>query len=186
MSYFRRVVLAKIQTYKTMLDQHVSRDEWRTRIDTLMIGRMQLRSLPDVALYQCARDVLLSIESMLMQSTKASSWYSGMDEFHEHFKQFLSTVTIQGGCLVHSSQKAACALVHSIQILSLPVDIYMTSHVEQLYQYGSLIAALGNPEVHQSYVKLLTDQRTQDHALARTLLTYFRQKLSFSDLNQLL
>lgn len=179
--YIRRLLLAEIQAYKDMLGHHVAHDAWRSYVDTLMISRTQLRILSDIELYQRAQEVLEAMRSMLQQSNKTASWYSGVDEFFEHFKHTLSVVMIHDGRLVHGPQRAAVALVHSIQILGLPMESCTAALTESLYEYGGLIASLGNREVQQYYLKLLSDHRMQDHALARTLLASFKQRLNVID-----
>lgn len=160
MSIFSERILKSINDYKRLLKRYVSTADREKAIINLGIKRKSLRFDNDVILYNKAHRVLQDIQYWREKLNRTATEYSGIDEFYEYLKSYLSNYRIEGNIIVHITQRVSCALVQAIQIISLPESKLSDNNVSKLDDCIQTIAKFGSKDQRTMLAKALNKQRT--------------------------
>ncbi len=118
MSTFSKYILKLLNDYKRLLRRYVSTTEREKIIINLGIKRKSLKFDNDVILYNKAYRVIQDIEYWTEKTQRTAAEHSGVDEFYQHLKNYLSQYRVENNLIVHVTQKISCALVQAIQLAS--------------------------------------------------------------------
>jgi len=161
MSIFSEHVLKLLNDYKRLLRRYVTNTEREKTIINLGIKRKSLKFDNDVILYNKAHRVLQDIDYWREKLNRTATEYSGIDEFYEHLKNYLSQYRVEGNAIIHMTQKVSCALVQAIQIISLPASKLSDSSVLKLDDCIQTISKFGNKDQRIMLANALNKQRAQ-------------------------
>ena len=155
MSVFAKNIVSLLNHYKGIIRKQLDIENWSYKINDIGLKRQALKKDDDVVLYQKAQKVIEDTEQYVNGNTNSPSWYSGIDEFHQHLKSILADYSIDNGMVVHSSQRASRIIVDAIQLMSLPNYKLNDEISEKLIECGKLIARYGSKEQKKMYSKAL-------------------------------
>jgi len=143
MSPFATKIRHYISQYKRILKRHLSPKAYTIKVKNLQIKRRELINTNDIDLFHIANRILLDVETWLTNSNFSASEYSGLDEFRQHFKNYLKNHSLEGTKVVNSNQEVSRLMVQSIQLLTMPHNDGTHS---QLINNISLLKELGSEE----------------------------------------
>lgn len=172
MNPFAQTIIKLLNHYKAIIRKYLSSTEWSEKIEALELRRKNLREDNEVALYYKAQRVLDDMTQRLSNSP-VSYWYSGLDEFHQHFKSILSEYQIEDKKIVHAGQQASRAMVLALQLIKTPDGQRSHQVAQQLDQCGHIIAKYGSLEQQTMFSKALRNFQQQDVNFFLPLLQKF-------------
>lgn len=158
---FEQQVSKLINQYKLIQKKQLGHADWKTKITELKLRRKDLRLDNEVSLYHKAKNIVQDMNNRVTKDSSNSCWYSGIDEFHQHFANFLAEYQVEGKKVINASQIASRALVDSLQLINLtnnktPLIANKLSHC------GELIAKYGSLEQQTLFAKALRNFQAQD------------------------
>lgn len=159
MSIFSEHVLKLLNNYKRLLRRYVSTSEREKIIINLGIKRKSLKFDNDVILYNKAHRVIKDIEYWTSKINRNAAEYSGIDEFYQHVKKYLSQYRVENGIIVHVNQKVSCALVQAIQMIPLLESKLSDKHVSKLDDCIQTVVKFGTHDQRVMLAKALSKQR---------------------------
>ena len=180
MSVFVQTATQIINDYKRLLSKLVSATTDRQdRLKTMRLKRKDLRSSTEVDLYIKIKDIIADLENWQRKSTRESLEYSGLENFIEHVKSSFNEFRLtSSNKVVHGRQKASCALIEAVQLMSMP-DPKLTSDLyERLDQCSQIIAKFGTQDQQIAYNKALQVHRERNASFFHPLVDSFKRYLS--------
>ncbi len=165
MSIFSEHILKSLNDYKRLLRRYLSNNERDKAIINLGIKRKSLKFDNDVILFNKAHRVLSDIEYWSAQLNRTATEYSGIDEFYQYLKNYLTQYRIENNAIVHVNQKVSCALVQAIQIISLPKSEISDSNVSKLDDCILTVAKFGTKDQRVMLAKALRNQQSEGSEL---------------------
>lgn len=158
MSIFSEHILKSLNDYKRLLRRYLSGTERDKAIIDLGIKRKSLKFDNDVILFNKAHRVLSDIEYWSSKLNRIATEYSGIDEFYQYLKKYLSQYRVENNMVVHVNQRVSCALVQAIQIISLPETNISDSNVLKLDDCIETVAKFGTKDQRIMLAKALREQ----------------------------
>ncbi|MBA2655195.1 MAG: hypothetical protein H0U71_09065 [Gammaproteobacteria bacterium] len=163
MSIFSEHILKLLNDYKRLLRRYLSTTEREKTIINLGIKRKSLRFDNDVILYNKAHRVVKDIEYWTAKLNRTATEYSGIDEFYQHLKSYLTHYRIENSSVVHVTQKVCCALVQAIQIISMTPSQLSETTVSKLDDCIQTIAKFGTKDQRTMLANALNKQRQDEN-----------------------
>jgi hypothetical protein len=143
MSPFATKIRHYLSQYKRILKRHLSPKAYTIKVKNLHIKRRELTHTNDIDLFHIANRILLDVETWLNNPQFSASEYSGLDEFRQHFKNYLKNHSLEGTKVVNSNQQVSRLMVQCIQLLTMP---HSDGTHSQLINNISLLKELGSEE----------------------------------------
>jgi hypothetical protein len=159
MSIFSEYILKLLNEYKRVLKRYVSPSQREKTIIELGLKRKMLKFDSDVILYNKANRVLHDIENWTKNSINTATEYSGIDEFYQHIKNYLSEYRIEGNQIIHTSQKVSRALVQAIQLISLSHMKLSNQTTQKLEECVQTINHFGSKDQRILFAKAIIQQK---------------------------
>lgn len=167
MSIFSASIVKLVNDYKRLLRRYLPNSEREKAIINLGIKRKSLRFDNDVILYNKAHRILNDIEYWTEKTKRTAAEYSGVDEFYQHLKDCLSNYRVENSVVVHANQKASCALVQAIQLISSSEADSSDTNASKLNDCILTVEKFGTPEERKMLAKALYDQNISRNCSAR-------------------
>lgn len=166
MSVFSEHILKSLNDYKRLLRRYLSNSDRDKAIINLGIKRKSLKFDSDVILYNKAHRVLSDIEYWSAKMNRMATEYSGIDEFYQYLKNYLSQYRVENNAVVHINQRVSCALVEAIQIISLPDSKLSESRVLKLDDCIKTVATFGTKDQRVMLAKALRNQKSLGNTIS--------------------
>lgn len=155
MSLFSDSIRQLLNQYKAIIKKSSTRQSAKEHILQLGLKRKDLRLASDVELYEKAQKVIDVIDHQLQTNQNAPSWYSGLDEFHQHMQDTLSHYMVKNRKVIHRCRKVSSTLIEAVQLVSLPNIKLNPTIASKLDQHSQDIAYFGTKEQKDMYLKAL-------------------------------
>lgn len=170
MSIFSEHILKSLNDYKRLLRRYLSNSERESAIINLGIKRKSLKSDSDVILYNKALRVLEDIEYWSAKLNRVATEYSGIDEFYNYLKNYLSQYQVENNTVVNVNHRASCALVQAIQLIGLP-EKALNSQAAKLENCIETIAKFCTKDQRRMLARALCDQKNEGKNIITTSST---------------
>ena|SRR3989338_1188982 len=145
MSIFSETMTKAIADYRFLLRRYLSQVDRMIKLHRLGLRDSDLYE-NDMALFTTGMAIVTDIEeNMATQSTGYYS-YSGVQQFCEYLKEYLSNYFIENDQVIHRAQKASRALLLAIQLTSTPRDKLDDAVLKQLFECNKTVVTFGSPE----------------------------------------
>ncbi|EKD91696.1 MAG: hypothetical protein ACD_29C00438G0001, partial [uncultured bacterium] len=132
MSIFTETLIKAINDYRYFLRRHLEQAERMTRLQALNLRNRELYN-NDIALYHTGQTIVADIEKNMLMQPAGYYAYSGIEQFCEYLKEYLSNYEIENNHLIHKAQKASRALIKAIQLAATPKDRLSEKILTQLF-----------------------------------------------------
>lgn len=173
---FAQTITKLLTQYKTITKRDMSTSEWNTKMSKLGLRRKQLREDTEVTLYHKAHLVLQDVAERVNNSNM-SYWYSGIDEFYQHFKSVLDEYYIEENKVLHAAQQASRAVVLALQLMEVAGAERSTYIAQELDKCGHIIAKCGTLEQQAMFSKMLRNFQHHDINFFQSLHEQFEEYL---------
>jgi hypothetical protein len=142
MSIFSERILKSLNDYKRLLRRYLTPSEREKAIINLGIKRKSLKFDSDVILYNKAQRVLNDIDYWSERLCRTATEYSGVNEFYNHLKEYLSHYQIENNAIIHITQRVSGSLIQAIQLISsapLPESAAnkLEEYIHTIVKYGT-------------------------------------------------
>ncbi len=178
MHHFSAVAMKTLQRYKALLKKQCSSIEYRKKLQELQLDR----SLPreDTELYNLLNHVVQTLEADGLGESEVTAnglRFSGGSQSIQDMRDLLASYHVDTGRVVHTSQMAARAMVHAIQLMVLPAMKHDETVADQLDEYSLKIARYGVKEQHLSFWNSLKTQVGKHSGFFTPLLDRYQRYL---------
>lgn len=169
MSLFSETMIKAIGDYRFLLRRHLSQSERMHKLYELKLKDEESYN-SDCGLYETGLAITVDIEKNMSEKKEGYYFYSGVQEFCKYLKEFLSHYYIENNQVVHRAQKASRALIHSIQLATLPRERLNDAVGQQLSQNNITIAGFGSQEQCELQLQTLTKHQPQHPGFYTSLI----------------
>lgn len=158
---FKQKITKFLGEYRSILKKHLDLPTWKQKVISLGIKRTTLQQDNEITLFTKAHQVLKDFASWLESNGNRPAWYSGIEEFYEYLKNFLSEHRIENNKIININQQASRAMVEAIQLMNMPKSHQNFTSLNRIDFCGKAIAQFGTPSQQQLFAKALKDFQNQ-------------------------
>ena len=158
---FNNIILKAISNYKLILRKTLPAPQCTAKMRELGIKRQRIREADEAGLYKIGLNIIneLKKHSDSDKSKKSSNFYDGTLEFLQYLEEIFADYRIEDDKVVHVRQKASCALIDAIQLITLSNGKLTKNTMQQIKLYGDIITAYGNKEQKEMFLDAINDHQ---------------------------
>lgn len=160
MTIFAKTMTKAIADYRFLLRRHLPQADRMIKLTVLKL-RDENTYKNDITLYKVGQTIISDIEENSDNSPKSYYAYSGIQEFCNYLKEYLSHYDIEQDQVIHRAQKASRALIQSIQLTALTREELNDAIAKKITECNLTITDFGSEE--QCELQLQTLKRQQMH-----------------------
>lgn len=175
---FAKIAIKLLNEYKAVLKKHLSRHEWTTSINHLGLRRKALRYDSEAILFVKAQNAKRDLAKRLSQYSNPPSWYSGLDEFYQYFKNALEEFQLNDGKVINAAAEGSRALIEAFQLMKMPNAKRDTNIALKIEQCSQIIAKYGTREQQFMFAKALRNYKHEDVNFFHPLIKTFEKHLN--------
>ncbi|PIZ04765.1 MAG: hypothetical protein COY58_03175 [Gammaproteobacteria bacterium CG_4_10_14_0_8_um_filter_38_16] len=183
MSLFSETMAKAISEYRLLLRRYLNQVERMTKLQKLRLRDSDIFK-NDLALYQVGNAIIADIEAHMMIPDKGYYSYSGIKQFCEFLKDYLSHYRVEGDQVVHRAQKASRALLDAIQLAGLPREKLSETITTQLFECNKTIVDNGSEEQCELQMQLLARQQAQNPGFYTRIIAHLESLLHSRETQQ--
>ena len=145
---FKNIILKAISDYKLILRKSLPASQCTNKMHELGIKRQHIRKTDEVGLYKIGLSIIAELKKYLDfdRSEKSSNFYHGTLEFLRYLEEIFVYYRIEDNRVVDIRQKASCALVEAIQLITSSKEKLTKSKMQQIIRHGKVITMYGSEE----------------------------------------
>ena len=177
MSIFSKTITKAINDYRYLLRRHLDQAARMTKLQVFDLKNAELYE-NDIALFQTAQAIVADIEKNMSTQSNGYYAYSGIDQFCEYLKEYLSYYEIEDDRLVHKVQKASRALIQAIQLSATPRDCLSDKIAVQLFECNKTVVNLGSSEQWDLHLQTLERQQRQNPGFYTRIIAHLQSMIS--------
>ena len=161
MSIFSETIKKAISDYRLLLRRYLAQADRMTKLQKLGLKSPAIYQT-DISLYNVASKIIADIEeNMLDDGNQGYYSYSGVAQFCEHLKEYLSKYEVEGEQVVHRGRKASRILLNAIQLLATPKEQLNENISKQLLECNRIVVDFGSSEQFSLYTEALQRQQAE-------------------------
>lgn len=161
MSIFLETMTKAVGDYRVLLRRYLSQADRMIKLQKLGLRDSDLYA-SELSLYQAGQAIINDIEENMVGKTSGYYSYSGVHQFCEYLKEYLSKYYVENDQIVHGAQKASRSLLSSIQLMSLSREKLDEAALKQLLEYNKVIAVFGSHEQCELQLQTLGRQQVNN------------------------
>lgn len=178
MYVFAKVAIKLLNEYKSVLKKHLSRQDWTATINHLGLRRKTLRNDSETILFVKAQNAKKDLAKRLSQYSNPPSWYSGLDEFNQYFKNALDEYQLIDGKILNAAAEASRALVDAYQLMKMPNAKRDTAIAAKIENCSQIVAKFGSREQQIMFSKALKNYKHEDVNFFHPLIKAFEKHIN--------
>ncbi|MDR1057011.1 MAG: hypothetical protein LBL17_00285 [Coxiellaceae bacterium] len=156
---FHSEILKAISDYKLILRKTLPAVQCTTKMHTLGIKRKNIRKIDEVGLYNIGLKIISELKKhSVVNNKKSSNSYNGTQEFLQYLEELFANYHIEKDRVVHVKQESSCALVDTIQLITMSKDGLTKEVVQKIKQYGNIIASYGSEEQKKMFFDVINSR----------------------------
>ena len=176
MSIFSETMVKAIADYRLLLRRYLNQVDRMTKLRALNLKDPDLHE-SDIALYHAGEAIIADMEENMVTHVHGYYAYSGIQEFCNYLKEYLSNYFIENEQVVHRAQKASRALLESIQLTTLPREKLSDQIAKQLLQCNKTVVVMGSKEQCELQLEVLTRQQSQNPGFYTRIIAHLESML---------
>ena len=153
-SIFAETMTRAISDYRTLLRRHLNQVERMAKLQKLNLRNDDLYR-NDKSLYETGLAIIQDVETNSVSSLRGYYSYSGIRQFCEYLKNYLSNYYLEKGQVIHRAQKASRAQLSAIQLMALPHERLDETIAKQLLECNKMVVTYGSQEQCELQVQTL-------------------------------
>ncbi|MBU0745024.1 MAG: hypothetical protein KKE11_06650 [Gammaproteobacteria bacterium] len=148
MTNFSTEVLKAISDYKFILRKTLSLPQCTTKMRELGIKRKNMMGIDEPGLYKIGLKIIRELKKQvdIDKSKKSSNSYQGAKEFLQYLEELFSHYHVEKGKVVHLRQKSSCAILETIQLISISKGEFTSGVIQKIKHHGDIVTAHGSEE----------------------------------------
>ena len=155
-------ILKAISKYKLILRKTLPASECSSRIRELGIKRNFIKGASEADIYKIGLKIIDDLKKVTDyhgDKKNPSFFYRGTWEFLKYLEGLFTDHRLEDERVVHVGQKASCALVAAIQLVTLSGGSKLApKDLRQIKQYGDTIALYGTAEQKKVFLETIKAQ----------------------------
>lgn len=177
MSLFSETMAKAISDYRLLLRRYLNQVDRMTKLQKLKLRDSEIFK-SDVALYQVGNAIIADIEENMSIPDQGYYSYSGIKQFSEYLKEYLSNYHVENNQVVHRAQKASRALLDSIQLAGLPREKLGEEITTQLFECNKIVVTNGSEEQCELQMQILARQQAQNPGFYTRIIAHLESLLN--------
>lgn len=161
MTIFSETMTKAIKDYRFLLRRYLGQVDRMTKLQKLKLRDRSIYK-NDLALYNIGLAIIVDIEDNMLTSNQSYYSYSGIDQFREYLKEYLSNYYVENDQVVHRARKASRALLVAIQLAGLEREKLDDSITKQLFDCNKTVITFGSHEQWDLQLQTLARQQVSN------------------------
>lgn len=157
MSMFKHTMTKAITDYRQILRRYLSSQERLEKIKQLRLKETSIFK-SELLLFQVGEAIIEDIQQNVQVPNEGYYSYHGITKFCQYLKQYLSNYETDGHAVIHKAQKAADAMIKTIQFFSMSDDLLDELVTRELFECSEIIANCGSEDQRRLFRNALTRQ----------------------------
>lgn len=179
MSIFYNAIIKAVNDYKLLLRKNLPARASAAKIKELGIKRKQLKNINDIELFYISKQIIDDLEkNTLLDKGKCPNYYYGAAEFLQYIKKIFDDFRLENNQVIHVGQKASCALVSAIQLITLRDDIISEDTADKINEHCLFIAKYGNHVQVKMLLEVLQKHEARCNNFFLRLIQHFESRMS--------
>lgn len=176
MSIFAEAMSQAIAEYRSLLRRHLSQVERMMKLQQLGLRDAKLYE-DDLALYEAGLAILNDVQENLMVEKNSYYAYSGVQQFCEHLREFLSGYDIENDQVVHRAQKASRAILNVVQWMGAPREKLDEAMSKQFFECNRVVATHGSKEQCDLLLEALSHQQMNNPGFYTRIIAHLESMM---------
>ena len=177
MSVFSETMIRAISDYRTLLRRHLSQVDRMLKLKKLNLKNDDLYR-NDMRLYQAGLLIIEDMEANSSGPLRSYYSYSGVTQFCEYLKEYLSNYYVEKNQVIHRAQKASRAQLSAIQLMSLPAERLNNTISQQLFDCNQMIVTYGSQEQCELHLQTLERSQVDNPGFYTSLIAHLESLMT--------
>lgn len=172
MAIFSLSIRKAIQDYRFLLRRHLPQAARMTKLQKLRLKKKETYE-SDLSLYRAAENIVADIEENMINDEQGYYSYSGIAQFSQYLKEFLSEYMIENGEVIHQTRNASRAVLEAIQLAATPREQLSEAIAKQIFECSKEVVAYGSDEQLDLYLQALERSQAENPGFFTRIIAHF-------------